>query len=93
MSALGALCDQIAERITPDELAREIGAEKGTGPKYHCPRPHLHENGDSHPSCEIKLKDGRCDVYCHCGLRGSPVTVLAEILGCEMVDAARPRQL
>jgi hypothetical protein len=79
--------DAIAESISPEQLAQEIGAKPNRG-AFHCPSPN-HAGGDKNPSLSINRKDGRTVACCHsCGLKGTPVQVLAEVCGLALGDAA-----
>jgi len=79
--------DAIAESISPEQLAQAIGARPNGG-SFHCPSPN-HAGGDKNPSLSINRKDGRTVAYCHsCGLKGTPVQVLAEVCGLAHGDAA-----
>jgi DNA primase len=79
--------DAIAEAISPAQFAQAIGA-KPNGRAFHCPSPN-HAGGDKNPSLSINRKDGRTVAYCHsCGLKGTPVQVLAEVCGLALGDAA-----
>lgn len=77
--------DRLAETISPDQLARALGAEKA-GSGWRCPSP---EHDDSDPSFSVFRDGGRTAARCHgCGLAGSPVTVAAEVWGVSHRDAA-----
>jgi hypothetical protein len=79
--------DAIAEAISPAQFAQAIGA-RPNGRAFHCPSP-THAGGDKNPSLSINRKDGRTVAYCHsCGLKGTPVQVLAEVCGLALGDAA-----
>ena len=79
--------DAIAESVSPEQLAQEIGARPNGG-SFHCPSP-THAGGDKNPSLSINRKDGRTVACCHsCGLKGTPVQVLAEVCGLALGDAA-----
>ena len=56
--------DRIAEAITPEQLARAIGAEK-IGSGWRCPLTERHSNGDEHPSFSLYRYEGRTLAKCH----------------------------
>lgn len=83
--------DQIAERITVEELAEAIGAERWQG-GWRCPLGQNHQNGDRKPSLSFFYSSDRLLVKCHapsCGLTGSPVQVYTRVHGCSPRRAAR----
>lgn len=82
--------DELARKIEPDELAEAIGAEHA-GSGWRCPLgEERHTRGDRDPSFSVFRDGERTAARCHgCGLRGSPVTVAAEVWGLEPPDAAR----
>jgi putative DNA primase/helicase len=77
--------DRIAEAVSPDQLARVLGAAKvGTG--WRCPSPD-HDDGD--PSFSFFRDGGRTAGKCHgCGLGGSPVSLAAAVWRMQPNDAA-----
>ena len=80
--------DAIAEAVSPEQLARAIGA-KPDGRDFHCPGSG-HANGDRDGSLSINRKDGRTVAYCHgCGLKATPVQVAGQIWGVTPNDAAK----
>ncbi len=80
--------DEIAERITPDELAAILGAEK-TSNGYRCPFPGRHEHGDRNPSLSIYRTDGRTSVKCFgCQFGGTPVQAYVQRFGGTEAEAA-----
>ena len=81
--------DAIAQSISPEQLARAIGARASRSPgMFHCPGPG-HENGDKNASLSINRREGRTLAYCHgCGLKGTPVQIAAELWGMTANDAA-----
>jgi len=81
--------DQIAELITPEELAIALGAEKKGRRGWRCPVRDKHNNGDRNPSFRPFRDGGRTAAVCHgCGLKGSPVQLYAEVHGCAEQEAA-----
>jgi hypothetical protein len=79
--------DQLAERITPEQLAEAVGAER-TRDGLRCPGP---EHDDRNPSFSVFRDNGngRTAARCHgCDLRGSPVAVAAQVWGVDMQAAA-----
>lgn len=90
MSAPAPDFDELAERIRPEELATALGAER-VGSGWRCPLgEERHEHGDRDPSFSVFRDGGRTAARCHgCGLGGSPVTVAAEVWGCDLSEAAR----
>ena len=66
--------DEIAEAISPEQLAQAIGARPSRSPgMYHCPCP-AHENDDNKASLSINRKNGRTVVNRFvCDIKGTPV--------------------
>jgi hypothetical protein len=93
MSVLGDICDQIAEQVTPEQLAVELGMKRPsarTTGNYHCPFPERHQNGDKNPSAYTAEKNGRVSVGCRvCKFGGTPVQAYSQVNGCSEVEAAR----
>ena len=80
--------DAIAAEISPEQLARAIGAERNGNGSYHCTGEN-HEHADRNPSLSIDRKDGRTVGCCHaCGLKGTPVQIAADVWGLSLGDAA-----
>lgn len=80
--------DALAAAISPEQLAKAIGAKRASSGSYHCPGSG-HENGDRNPSLSINRPDGSTVAFCHgCGLKGSPVQVAATLWGMTLGDAA-----
>lgn len=79
--------DEIARRISADELADALDAKPGHGRgSFHCPDP---DHEDSNPSFSIFRDDGRTVGICHsCGLTGSPVQLVAQVYGLDSQEAA-----
>jgi len=77
--------DQIAEAVSPDQLAGVIGAPRvGTG--WRCPFP---EHDDDSPSFSIFRDGSRTAAKCHgCGRGGSPVSLASAVWGMAPNDAA-----
>ena len=89
MSALGDLCDRIAERVTPDHLAALLQLEGSNG-KYRCVRWQDHHNNDRNPSMEPYRKGDRTVITCNpCNESWTPVNLAAEVWSCEKVEAAK----
>ena len=81
--------DWLAEAISPEQLAKAIGAEPAGGGSFHCPNGESHANGDRNPSLSISARNGRTVVFCHgCGLSGSPVQVAGRLWGLSPSEAA-----
>ena len=82
--------DPIASEISPEQLAKAIGAKRASsGNDFHCPSP-AHEHGDRNPSLSISRENGRTVTNCHrCGLKGSPVQVAATVWGVTLAYAAQ----
>ncbi len=77
--------DAVAEAVSPDQLARALGARK-VGNGWQCPSPD-HEDAD--PSFSFFREGKRTAGKCHgCGLGGSPVSVASQVWGVSMNDAA-----
>ena len=80
--------DAIAEQVSPEQLARVIGASASSSGNYRCPSS-AHENGDQNPSLSISRKDGRTVAFCHgCELKGTPVQFAGQLWGMTANDAA-----
>lgn len=77
--------DAIAERITPNQLARLLGA-KALGGRWRCPR---RDHEDRTPSFSVFQLEGRTLGKCHgCGFGGSPVEMASELWGTTLTEAA-----
>lgn len=77
--------DDIAEAISPDQLARALGSKKN-GTAWHCPSP---DHVDKNPSFSFFRDSGRTAGRCHaCGLRGTPVSIASEVWGVSKPEAA-----
>jgi putative DNA primase/helicase len=83
--ASGPDYDAIAEAVSPDQLARALGATK-VGNGWRCPGPY-HDDDD--PSCSFFRDGSRTAGKCHgCGLAGSPVTLASRVWNVSLPDAA-----
>ena len=80
---MGALFDEVRQRITAEDAAREYGLLSGSRRFALCP---WHE--EKTPSLHFSAKTGRCFCYgCHAG--GSAVDLTAKLFGLSPLDAAR----
>ena len=94
MMAVKINFDDIAEAISPDQLADVMGVvatgSPGSGKNYRCPLSAVHRNGDKNASFSISKTNGRTVARCFaCGLEGSPVQIAAKVWGLEQTEAAR----
>ena len=85
--------DDIAEAISPDQLADVMGVvatgSPGSGKNYRCPLSAVHRNGDKNASFSISKTNGCTVARCFaCGLEGSPVQIAAKVWGLEQTEAA-----